>query len=222
MRRADRLFAIIQALRGGRVRRAEDIAATLEVSVRTIYRDLADLQAHGVPIDGERGVGYLLRDGYFLPPLALDAAEWDALRWGIAYVEAHADAALAAAARGLGAKLAAAGRQPDRTSLAIYARPTSPELRARIAPLRTAILTRRVVVLAYADGAGQATERRVRPLELQHWGGETWTLTAWCELRGDFRVFRLDRMAEARLSDDAFVVEPGRRIEDFRARQTAG
>ncbi len=117
MRRADRLFAIIQALRGGRVRRAEDIAAALEVSVRTVYRDLADLQAHGVPIDGERGVGYLLRDGYFLPPLALDAVEWDALRWGIAYVEAHGDLALAVAARTVGVKLAAAGRQGEASTL---------------------------------------------------------------------------------------------------------
>lgn len=222
MRRADRLFAIIQALRGGRVHRAEDIAATLEVSVRTIYRDLADLQSNGVPIDGERGVGYLLRDGYFLPPLALDAAEWDALRWGIAYVEAHGDAALAAAARVLCAKLAAVGRQPDRASLAIYARPTPPDLRERIAPLRTAIIAQRLVVLAYTDEAGRETERRVRPLELQHWGGASWTLTAWCELRDDFRVFRLDRIARVLLTDDRFVGEAGRRIEDYRARLVAG
>ena len=217
MRRADRLFAIIQALRGGRVRRAEDIAAALEVSVRTVYRDLADLQAHGVPIDGERGVGYLLRDGYFLPPLALDAVEWDALRWGIAYVEAHGDLALAVAARTGGVKLAAAGRQPDRASLSIYARPNPPELRERIATLRTAIVRQRVVALAYSDKVGRATERRARPLELQHWGGATWTLTAWCELRSAFRVFRLDRIAVATLTDDSFAPEPGRRMEDYRA-----
>lgn len=217
MRRADRLFAIIQALRGGKVRRAEDIARELEVSVRTVYRDLADLQGRRVPIEGERGVGYMLRDGYFLPSLALGADEWEALGWGIAYIEAHADEVLAAAAHSLARKLAAEGAQPDSASLRVYARPLSSVFRESLSVLRDAIRQRRILDLTYRDRNDVETKRRIWPLEIEHWGAEAWTLTGWCLLRGDFRVFRLDRVSDTMASEERFSADPNRSIEAFRA-----
>ena len=220
MRRADRLFAIIQALRGGRLRRAEDLAALLEVSARTVYRDLADLQAQGVPIDGARGVGYLLRDGFFLPPLALTAAEWEALQWGVAFVRAHGDDALAAAAQELQIKLQGTDA-PTRAATAVaYGRPMSKDHKAKLSIIRTAITARTKLLIDYTDAAHAVSERTVRPLELQHWG-EVWTLTAWCESRDDFRVFRLDRMRTCLGLDLAFRPERGKGIGDYLRRLAA-
>ena len=220
MRRADRLFAIIQALRGGRLRRAEDLAALLEVSTRTVYRDLADLQAQGVPIDGARGVGYLLRAGFFLPPLALTAVEWEALQWGVAFVRAHGDDALAAAAQELQIKLQGTDA-PTRAATAVaYGRRMSKDHKAKLSTLRTAIAARTKLLINYTDAAHAVSERTVRPLELQHWG-EVWTLTAWCEYRDDFRVFRLDRMGACRSLDVAFRPERGKGIGDYLRRLAA-
>ncbi|MEN2975739.1 YafY family protein [Tistrella bauzanensis] len=217
MRRADRLFAILQALRGGRLRTADQLAGMLEVSTRTIYRDLADLQGQGVPIDGERGVGYLLRDGFFLPPLALSALELEALTWGVALVRAHADESLAAAARELEVKLKAAvstaGSLPPAT-VAAYGFRVSAADRDRLRMAREAIAGRRVLALTYADAADRPSVRQIRPLELQHWGA-VWTLTGWCELRGDFRVFRIDRIRSMTDTGTRFRDEPGKRLADY-------
>ena len=217
MRRADRLFAILQALRGGRLRTADQLAQMLEVSTRTIYRDLADLQGQGVPIDGERGVGYLLRDGFFLPPLALSALELEALTWGVAMVRAHADESLAAAARELEVKLKAAvstgGALPPAT-VAAYGFRVSAADRDRLRAAREAIAGRRVLALTYADAADRPSARQIRPLELQHWGA-VWTLTGWCELREDFRVFRIDRIRSMTDTGTRFRDEPGKRLADY-------
>lgn len=219
MRRADRLFAILQSLRGGRLRTAQQLADELEVSVRTVYRDLADLQAQGVPVDGERGMGYLLRDGFFLPPLALSAIELEALTWGVAMVRAHADESLARAAEELEIKLRAA--TPTRgitipTTAAAYGFRLTAADRQRLKAAREAIATREKLMLDYADAAGATSERVVRPLELQHWGA-VWTLTGWCELRGDFRAFRIDRIRHLTRTGTHFRPEPGKRIEDYMA-----
>lgn len=220
MRRADRLFAIIQALRGGRLRRAEDLAAMMEVSVRTIYRDLVDLQAQGVPIDGERGIGYLLRDGFFLPPLALTDEEWEALQWGVAFVCAHGDDTLAGAAKELQVKLQATSCAIVPITAAAYNGHKTKGQNEALATIRNAIATRRKVLLYYTDAAKGRSERTVQPLELEHWGA-VWTITAWCEHREDFRVFRLDRIASCNGLDEAFWPERGKRLEDYLRRLAA-
>jgi predicted DNA-binding transcriptional regulator YafY len=209
MRRADRLFAIIQALRGGRNRTAEELAQQLEVSPRTIYRDIADLQAHGAPIDGERGVGYLLRKDFFLPPLALTASEHEALRWGLALASAHGDEALASAAREVLAKLGVA-RAP------FFAPPSMAKTqRETLKCAREALARSQRLTLDYRDGQDASSVRVVRPLSLEHWG-KLWTLTAWCELRDGFRVFRIDRITKI-LAGAPFPSERGKRIEDYLA-----
>lgn len=207
MRRADRLFAIIQALRGGRLRTADWLAEKLEVSNRTIYRDIADLQANGTPIDGERGVGYLLRDEFFLPPLALTAIEHEALRWGVALAAAHGDEALAGAAQDVLIKLSV-----DRAPF--HAPPSLTKLQRRILKeVREALAQSLRMEIAYRDHNETQTVRTLRPLSLEHWG-KVWTLTAWCELRNDFRVFRIDRIKASRPLA-SFRLEYGKRISDY-------
>ena len=217
MRRADRLFAIVQALRGGRLRTAEALAARLEVSARTVYRDLADLQARGVPIDGERGVGYVLRDGYFLPPLSLSKLELEALHWGVAFVCAHGDEALADASRELKVKLESAlTTNAINPSGAAFGGRLNKAQRAMLRIAREATNERMKLSLGYFDEKGAGTQRIVRPLELEHWGA-VWTLTAWCELREDFRVFRIDRLRACQIQAESFRPERGKRIEDYLA-----
>jgi predicted DNA-binding transcriptional regulator YafY len=207
LRRADRLFAIIQALRGGRLRTAEWLAERLEVSTRTIYRDVADLQANGAPIDGERGIGYLLRDEFFLPPLALTAVEHEALRWGVALVAAHGDDALASAARELLAKLGA-----DRAPFNAPPSLTTAQ-RETLKTVRESLAQSRRLRIAYCVNSKTATLRTVRPLSLEHWG-KVWTLSAWCELREDFRVFRVDRITDCE-PGKRFRSERGKKIGDY-------
>lgn len=207
MRRADRLFAILQALRGGRLRTAASLAEGLEVSVRTIYRDISDLQANGAPIDGERGLGFLLRDDFFLPPLALTPVEHEALRWGLALAAAHGDEALSGAARDVLSKLGV-------SQAPFHATPSLTPLQKKLLQgVREALSRSRRLEITYEDSAGAVSARTVRPLGLEHWG-RVWTLTAWCESRNDFRVFRIDRIRS--FKDGApFRPESGRTIGDF-------
>ena len=192
------------------------MAGIVGVSARTIYRDLADLQAQGVPIEGERGVGYLLRSGYFLPPLTLTALEVEALQWGVAFVRAHADEALSGAAEELQVKIVTAlQRQPDAVStLLAFGTPLTRQQKTSLRVAREAIRSRTKLSLRYATPSGEVSDRVVRPLHLEHWG-RVWTLTAWCELRDDFRAFRLDRIDRCLALADRFRDEPGKRFEDF-------
>lgn len=220
MRRADRLFEILQRLRGGRLRTARALAEALEVSTRTIWRDIAELQAQGVPIEGERGVGYLLRDNFFLPPLALTQAEAEALSWGVKLVEGFGDEAMAAAARELAIKIAAVspeGQSMAKSGLQVFAAPTARAAKDTLAIIRTAIGARRKLEICYRDVLGHQTQRVVRPLSLEFWG-QVWTLTSWCDLRADFRVFRCDRLETCQALPDQFRDEDGKRFSDFLAR----
>lgn len=220
MRRADRLFEILQRLRGGRLRTARALAEALEVSTRTIWRDIAELQAQGVPIEGERGVGYLLRDNFFLPPLALTQAEAEALSWGVKLVEGFGDEAMAAAARELAIKIAAVspeGQSMAKSGLQVFAAPTARAAKDTLAIIRTAIGARRKLEICYRDVLGHQTQRVVRPLSLEFWG-QAWTLTSWCDLRADFRVFRCDRLETCQALPDQFRDEDGKRFSDFLAR----
>jgi predicted DNA-binding transcriptional regulator YafY len=219
MRRADRLFLIIQILRRGKLTTARDLAEELEVSSRTIYRDVADLIGAGVPVEGAAGAGYLLRQGYDLPPLMFSPIELEALVLGARIVASWADPELGRAAQDVLAQVEAVLPEPlrarlDKTPLLApgdhFARPRKVDLAA----LRRTIRERRKLDLDYCDAAGQPTRRRVWPLGLFFYG-PVWLLAAWCELRQDFRMFRVDRMAHATWLELQFETTPGRTLEDF-------
>ncbi len=199
MRRADRLFQIVQYLRGGRLVTAAMLAEWLEVSERTIYRDIADLQSTGVPIDGEAGVGYVMRGGYDLPPLMFTHDEIVALVAGARIVRSWGGVTMARAAEEALVKIEAVLPDTERSRAAntqIYAPKMglTEQTRHLIDTCEAAVDARAILSFDYQDEAGAATNRAVHPLGLWFWG-KVWTLVAWCELREDFRMFRIDRMA---------------------------
>ena len=220
MRRADRLFHIVQLIRGRRLTTAAFLAERLEVSERTVYRDVADLQQQGVPIDGEAGVGYRLGAGFELPPLMFSAGEARALVAATRLAQAWLDPEMARDAELALGKILSILPRPTRVaaeSLALYA-PTfsvDPAISQHLQTLREAVQLRQRVQLAYRDVAGQGSQRTVRPLGCFFWG-RVWTLAAWCESRGAFRTFRLDRMAGLQVQHDSvFRDEPGKTLADF-------
>ncbi|MEZ5910849.1 MAG: YafY family protein [Paracoccaceae bacterium] len=202
MRRADRLFQIVQYLRGGRLWTARKLAERLEVSERTIYRDIADLVGSGVPVEGEAGVGYVMRAGYDLPPLMFNRAEIAALVAGARMMRSFGGADMALAAEEALSKIEAVLPEALRASaagVAIDAHDAgalSAADRAMVDRLDRATAAQEKVALCYRDADGQTTARTVRPLGLWFWG-KVWTLIAWCELRDDFRMFRIDRIVAA-------------------------
>ncbi|MFN9110086.1 MAG: helix-turn-helix transcriptional regulator, partial [Bacteroidota bacterium] len=197
MRKIDRLFEIVQLLRGQRLRTAEYIAQQLGVSVRTVYRDIQGLMASGVPIEGERGIGYVVRQPIELPPLHFSPLELQAIQLGINMVKAIADEEVAAAAKEVEIKirdvLPDARRANNHQPLAHIYFESDPKTLQHLPILRQSLEKKQVVQLHYRNEAGKVTSRQVWPLGLEYWG-KCWTLTAWCELRQDFRVFRLDRI----------------------------
>ena len=220
MRRTDRLFDIIQILRDGKLHRAQDIAERLEVSVRTIYRDMDTLVASGVPVEGERGVGYMARDAITLPPLTLTTPELEALNLGMAIVAEAADPDLKRAAESLAAKIDAilpteTIAEADAWKFAVYPFADTARGVSHMASLRTAIKSRQKLFLQYRRIDGTLTGRRIRPLHMEYWG-RVWTLTAWCETRADFRVFRIDLIEEARPLPELFTDEPGKTLADYK------
>jgi predicted DNA-binding transcriptional regulator YafY len=219
MRRADRLFRIVQILRGGRLQTARSLAEKLQVSHRTIYRDIQDLQLSGMPILGEAGVGYTLRRDLDIPPLMFDREEIAALVLGARMVEAWGGTELTEAAnralRKIEAVLPAELREKiDDVLLYAPGYKAPPELRRKLDALHTAAQQRRVVLVAYSREDGQPSVRRVHPLALYFWGG-TWTLAAWCELRQDFRSFRVDRMEHIDSLEESFAPRAGQTLADY-------
>ena len=219
MRRADRLFQIVQLVRGRRLATGEWLAGRLEVSVRTVYRDIADLQAQGVPIEGEAGVGYRMRAGFDLPPLMFTTDEAKALVACVRLAQPRLDAGLAQAAEDALSKVLAVLSGSARAaaeSLAVYAPvyEVDARLRRQLEALRVATETRRKVRLHYRDLKDATSERVVRPLGSFYWGA-VWTLAAWCETRQDFRNFRVDRIERLQPLDDSFRDEPGRTLADL-------
>jgi predicted DNA-binding transcriptional regulator YafY len=219
MRRADRLFRLVQLLRGRRLSTAAWLAAKLEVSARTVYRDVADLQAQGVPIDGEAGVGYRLVAGFDLPPLMFTTLEAQALVASVRIAQSRLDRPLAIAAEeALGkivAVLPAAARAAAET-LPLYAAPWAADAATtdRLGLLRDAASARRRIRFDYEDASGTASTRTARPLACYHWQA-VWTLAAWCEQRAAFRSFRIDRMCGLDVLDEVFRDEAGRTLPDF-------
>jgi predicted DNA-binding transcriptional regulator YafY len=218
MRRADRLFRLVQVLRARRFATARTLAEALEVSERTVYRDVRDLSLSGVPIEGEAGVGYALRRDFDLPPLMFDYEEIEALTAGARMVQAWSSPKLAKAAQAALDKIAAALPAEkriamDRTRLYAPTFHVDRELGKAVDTMREAIVAGRRLAFGYKDEGGKPSERSVRPLGLYFWG-RRWTLAAWCEMREDFRNFRLDRVSDV-AAGSRFPNEPGKRLEDF-------
>ena len=219
MRRADRLFAIIQMLRREKLVRARELAEKLEVSERTIYRDMQDLAASGVPIEGEAGVGYVLKGGYDLPTLMFKPEEIEALVLGARIVKSWADCSLAEAAADALAKVEAVLPEPLRdymSEIALFAPDNhfSEPLCVDLAELRGAIKQRFKVAFSYKSRDGRTSARIVRPLLISFFG-PIWTMSGWCELRSEFRTFRLDRVIDLVVLEQRFRPEPGRTLHDF-------
>ena len=222
MRRADRLFQIVQLIRGRRLTTAAHLAQRLEVSERTIYRDIADLQHQGVPIEGEAGVGYRLGAGFDLPPLMFSHDEARALVASVRMAQVWQDPALAQAAEVALGKILSVLPTAARVaaqSMAVYAPPIGldPVVQVTLQTLREAQTARRKLRVDYRDASDQLTQRTLRPLGCFYWG-KVWTLAAWCETRSDFRNFRLDRMDKVQLVDGPagqFRDEPGTTLADY-------
>jgi predicted DNA-binding transcriptional regulator YafY len=219
MRRADRLFQIIQILRRARgPTTAEAVAAELETSKRTVYRDIADLIGQRVPIRGEAGIGYVLEGGFDLPPLMLTADEIEAAVLGAQWVAGRGDAALARAAQNLVAKIGVAVPERLRPFLLEPASMSVP-VRGRaedgldVAKVRAWIHAGRKIRIRYQDEAGRRTERVVWPVGVGYLEAVR-MLVGWCELRGDFRSFRTDRVCEAEFLEERH----GQRRDILRAR----
>ena len=225
MRRADRLFRIVQRLRRRGATTAHELAQALEVSERTVYRDVRDLLLSGVPIQGEAGVGYALDRSFELPPLMFDEEEIEALVLGARIVRAWTDPKLARAAEEALQKIENVLPPHLKTRLAeaalfapsFHSREQS---RSGLSGLRLAIRESRKARFRYVDRAQAGTERTVQPLGLYYWG-QTWTLAAWCELRQGFRNFRVDRIQDLAVTSERFEKTPGHTLADFLAQVEA-
>jgi predicted DNA-binding transcriptional regulator YafY len=219
MRRADRLFQIVQHLRARRLTKAAELAQFLAVSERTIYRDIRDLSLSGIPVKGEAGVGYCLDRSFELTALMFTPDEVESVVVGLRMAQAFAgprlrDASVTALDKVILALPKHRRAEVDRTPIHV------PPIHAdrQVDPLREtlacAIQERAVLRLTYATHEGDETERPIEPLALHFWGA-VWTLAAWCRLRKDFRNFRLDRIRACARSGETFVAEPGKTLEDF-------
>ncbi|MEO9601210.1 YafY family protein [Parasphingorhabdus sp.] len=223
MRRADRLFQIVQYLRGGRLITAASLAERLEVSPRTIYRDIADLQSTGVPIEGEAGIGYVMRSGFDLPPLMFNRDEIVALVTGARMVKAWGGTAMIAAAEEALVKIEAVLPEADKgrvgeTKIFSPRVGMAGQAQELIDHCEQAVDAKEVVTLDYGDEQGATTKRNVQPLGLWFWG-KVWTLVGWCELRDDFRMFRLDRISGMELTGRSYKPDPKRSLEEFSRRR---
>jgi predicted DNA-binding transcriptional regulator YafY len=220
VRRAERLIRIIQVLRHaapGAVT-AQEMGNKFDVSERTIYRDIAHLIGSGAPIDGEAGVGYVLRPGFDLPPITFSYEQLDALALGARFVRATGDRDLASAAAEALSKIEHSLPDTHRERLKsapLFAAFLDDTVRPdAFGPVRNAITNRRKLRVRYNSLSDEATTRIIRPLALTCFG-RIWLLTAWCELRNDFRHFRTDRIERVTVLAESFEDEAGKRFEDM-------
>ncbi|MBS0520855.1 MAG: YafY family transcriptional regulator [Proteobacteria bacterium] len=222
MRRSDRLFDIIQRLRvATRPVTAAMLAADLEVTVRTIYRDIAALQARRVPIDGEAGVGYVLRKGFDLPPLMFTADEVEAIAVGARMVRRLRDPKLQEAAESVFAKVTTVLPEALRARLAsppIFVSPGDAVAAKGVdlAELRAAIRDSRKLHIGYADEKDRRTNRTIWPIAMAYYVDVT-LVGAWCELRADYRNFRVERILSCRGLDEHFDQDNGRLFAEWSA-----
>ncbi|MEW4490353.1 YafY family protein [Thalassoglobus sp. JC818] len=226
MRRADRLFRIVEYLKTRREAvTGEEIAQEMEIGVRTVYRDIADLKASGVPIIGEAGVGYLLSKDYLVKPLMFNVDELDALTLGAQMVESWGDSALAHSARRAIEKITAvlpASLAEDANRSAAYACSSRSKVPITIdfAALRRAVRNKNWVEIQYTDESGRKSQRRIRPLCLV-FIAPVWLLAAWCETRKDFREFRVDRITNLQITNAQFTNESGKTLKDLQEQKSS-
>ncbi len=219
MHRTDRLFQIVQLIRGRRLTTAAYLAERLEVSQRSVYRDIAALLAQGVPIEGEAGVGYRMRRGFDLPPLMFSTQEAQALVACVRVASLRIDVGLSTHAEDALMKIMAvlpAAERAAAENLSVYAPlgGTDLQTRTRLEQLRHAVDMKRKLRLDYLDLKDVATLRVVRPLGCFFWG-EVWTLAAWCEVREEFRSFRVDRIRHLDVLAEQFRDEAGKTLPDL-------
>lgn len=220
MDKTERLFALLDALRRRRTPvTAETLAEEQQVSVRTIYRDVQTLIGLGAPIEGEAGLGYVLRSGFFMPPLMFTPVELEALVLGARWVQTLPDGELGAAARNALAKIATASNDDLRSRIgdpglwpvnigAYTDRPRTPILERA----REAMRAERAAELSYEDADGNVTTRKVWPIQLAYYEHKE-IIAAWCCLRNDYRLFRTDRIAAFTLTPEPY----GRRRAELTA-----
>ena len=214
MRRADRLMQLVQILRDGTLHRASDLAAATAVSLRTIYRDMETLAASGVPIEGERGIGYRVTAAITLPPLNLTMTEMEALHIGLNAVSHSDDPELSTAARSISTKLDAVmpedrSRAPSSSGFAIYPFADAARGFQHLPMLRQAVRARQKLELVMHDET-----RIVRPLQLDYWG-RLWTCVVWCETTDQFEEIRVDQITSQRILPSLFVDEAGKGLRDY-------
>jgi len=225
MRRADRLFQIVQRLRARRLTTASQLAMQLQVSDRTIYRDIRDLSLSGIPIRGEAGVGYALDPSFELTPLMFTPNEVETIVVGLRMASAFGSPELQAAVEPALDKIALAlppARRVEMRLPSIFAPAVHSDNPAQVQldSLRRAIAERLLLTLRYVDLDGKESQRAVRPLALYFWGS-VWTLAAWCHQRQDFRTFRVDRLQDCSSNGDRFELEQGRELDDYLRQQMA-
>jgi len=218
-RRADRLFQIVQILRGRRLTTAALLAERLGVSARTVYRDIRDLSLSGVPIEGEAGSGYRLLSGFDLPPLMLTNRESEALIVAIRLLKTWGGESLSKELESAQEKVLAilpeeSRRKAEHTRIYAPDIALQPHSRSGFDVIHQAISSQQVLALHYRDEAGQLSWREVQPLGLFFWG-EHWLLAAWCERRNDYRCFRLDRCLTITLTGRRFSESAERSLADF-------
>lgn len=219
MRRADRLFQIIQFLRTRRVTTASWLAERLEVSERTIYRDIKDLILSGINIEGEAGVGYVVRRGFDLPPLMFTKEEINALTLGARIVDSWADQSLATAAQSALSKIETVlpddlQGSSERTTLFAPLTQIDSDVAIVMADVRIAADNKHKLRLEYNRADGEFSTRTIWPLALFFWGS-IWTIGSWCEMRQAFRVFRLDRIKTVTVLDETYPNEKGKTLDDL-------
>jgi predicted DNA-binding transcriptional regulator YafY len=219
MARADRLFQIVQTIRGRRLTTAAHLARRLEVSERTIYRDVADLQTQGVPIEGEAGVGYRIGKGFNLPPLMFTTQEAMALAAAVRIAQSWLDPALAAASADALGRVMSVLPSAERAAaegllVMVSAVGLSPKTQVLLQQLREAAQNKHLAHMVYRDVNELQSDRTVRPLGVFYWG-KVWTLAAWCETRSDFRSFRIDRIATLDVLERHFSDEEGKTLPDL-------
>ncbi|QJD30083.1 helix-turn-helix transcriptional regulator [Methylococcus geothermalis] len=224
MRRADRLFQIVQILRNKRVVTAKALAERLEVSERTIYRDIQDISLSGIPVEGEAGVGYTLRHAIDIPPIMFTAAELEALAVGARMVKSWGGTELGHSAQSVLDKVTAVipaelKANIERSKLFSLRFGEREDIDVTLDICRKAIDLKRFLYFGYCRADGEQSRRRIRPLGLYFWGN-VWSLAGWCELREDFRNFRLDRMQAILMENESFEDGAGQSLQDFIKRMT--
>lgn len=219
MRKASRLFEIIQILRvARRPVTAQTIAETLEVTARSVYRDIAALQTMRVPIEGERGVGYILRPGFNLPPLMFSIEETEAMVLALAMVARTGDSELRQAAKKVSDKIAASLPEPLSKTLSANALHAWGSIAPSPAGIDLSMVRRAVrdeerMDLTYRDETGAETRRQIRPIAVIYYS-ETVNIVAWCELRQAIRNFRSDRVMACKTTGSFFKME-GERLRQL-------